>query len=390
MKKQVRLASKFLINCARTFYGNGFAKKLNLEIEGDLAGLKPPFIVMANHTSFADLVAIARALRPHPFNTVVAVSQKTNHPLIFGILGVITKRQFSSDYTVIKQIKSVLQRGGNVLVYPEGKLSVDGRPNPVQPSFAKMVKMLNVPLVSIMVHGGYLFRPRWSLSRRKVSLRANVEILTLEQIKSMTSESLNQYVQERFATINDYAYQLENKIAVQSEDLVEGLHTILYQCPHCGQKFYMQTAGNKIACLKCGAVATMNQYGELSSKKIAYDNVCRWYDWQREEAKKEVQQPGYTFTTSCFIQKLNDKKGFVDLGNGTLVHDKQGFTLTLPDQQVVQFDNGALPSLSFEHDYLQLSCTLATYKVIFPKENTVGQTAYLNLAVEELYKLQHN
>ena len=78
------------------------------------------------------------------------------------------------------------------------------------------------------------------------------------------------------------------------------------------------------------------------------------------------------------------------MGNGTLVHDKQGFTLTLPDQQVVQFDNGALPSLSFEHDYLQLSCTLATYKVIFPKENTVGQTAYLNLAVEELYKLQHN
>ncbi|MBO5772586.1 MAG: 1-acyl-sn-glycerol-3-phosphate acyltransferase [Clostridia bacterium] len=391
MKKQVRRVNKLLFNLAWAFYGKPFAKrKINLQIEGDIKGLKPPFILMANHTSFADLVATVGAVRPHVFNTVVSASQVVRHKWVFKQMGVIAKRQFSSDYTVIKQIKSVLTRGGNVFVYPEGKLSVDGRPNPVQPAFAKMVKMLNVPLVSVMVHGGYLFRPRWSLSRRKVTIRADVKVLSLDEIKSMTALELNQYVQERFATVNDYKYQRENKIEINPDDLAEGLHTILYHCPKCNSKFALSSAGNKVACLKCGMVATMDEYGELSGKKVAYDKVADWYDWQREQVKKEVQQDDYTFSTNCFIQKLDERKGFKNVGNGSLWHNKDGFTLVLPDQSQVEFPTAQLSSLSFEADCLYLSCTLATYKVIMPEECAQGQTAYLNLAVEELFKLQQN
>ena len=55
-KKKPILASKFLIGSAVNLYGKRyFKKKARLVTDGSLKSIKPPYIVVANHSGFADV-----------------------------------------------------------------------------------------------------------------------------------------------------------------------------------------------------------------------------------------------------------------------------------------------------------------------------------------------
>ena len=58
-------ASKFLLGMAKLFYGNGyFTKKVKLLSDGVLKHIKPPYIVVANHASFADVGGLEMLCAP--------------------------------------------------------------------------------------------------------------------------------------------------------------------------------------------------------------------------------------------------------------------------------------------------------------------------------------
>ena len=58
------------------------------------------------------------------------------------------------------------------------------------------------------------------------------KILTPEQIKDMSVEQINEAVRSAL-DYDDYRYQRENGILITEEFRAEGMHKILYQCPHC-------------------------------------------------------------------------------------------------------------------------------------------------------------
>ena len=376
--KHPRPASKFLIRAAIDFYGKTkFGKKAKLSGGEAFRYIKPPYIVVANHASFADVGGLIMSMYPKCASFVISVTQMANWPSAIKSMGVLPKKQFTVDTSLIRDIKYILGKGRPVVIYPEAKLSVVGRPNPVKPAIAKLVKLLKVPLVTVRFNGNYLYRPRWADSARKVPVHMDVKLaVSSEELDTITPQQIYQRIVADL-DYDDYAYQLENNIEIEDDRLVEGLENILYKCPECGEEFAMTAHGNELRCGKCGAAVTQNKLGQLVGGK--FDKVTDWYDWQTKCVREEVSAPDYRFEGRFRAEKLVGKK-YADMGDATIVHDADGITATFAGNSVF-YKAGVFYTLSFNNDYVYLPAPDAVYR--FKKQDNVGCTTKLNIAVEQ-------
>lgn len=375
--KHPKLASKFLIGAAITFYGKTvFTKRVKLSGGEAFKYIKPPYIVVANHAGFADVGGLIMSMYPNCASFVISVTQLVQWPSAIKSMGVLPKKQFTVDTSLIRDIKYVLSKGRPVVIYPEAKLSVVGKPNPIKPAIAKLVRLLKVPLVTVRFNGNYLYSPRWTKLKHKVPVRMDVKLaVSPEEVGTLSVEEIRRRIVENL-NCDDYAYQLENGIEIDHPHLVEGLENILYKCPCCGEEFVMTAHGNTLTCGKCGMSVTQNKLGQLEGGK--FDKVTDWYDWQAQCVESEVSLPDYRFEGNFRAEKLVGKK-YADMGDATIVHDKTGITATFGDQ-TVHYKAGVFYTLSFNNDYVYLPTAEAVYR--FRRQSCVGCTTKLNLAVE--------
>ena len=66
----------------------------------------------------------------------------------------------------------------------------------------------------------------------------------------------------------------------------EGLHKVLYQCPHCGAEA-MDSAGAEIFCTECGKRWNLNEDGTLSALdgETEFSHVPDWFEWERKRGR---------------------------------------------------------------------------------------------------------
>ncbi|MCX4285981.1 MAG: lysophospholipid acyltransferase family protein [Clostridia bacterium] len=384
-KKKPILASKFLIGSAVNLYGKRyFKKKARLVTDGSLKSIKPPYVVVANHSGFADVGGLVVAAYPTCVSFVISETQIVKWPSLIKRMGILPKKQFTVDTSLIRDIKYVLSKNRPVAIYPEAKLSVVGTLNIIKPNIAKLIKLLKAPLVTVRFDGTYLHKPRWSKSKRFVPVTANVRLaITQGEIASLTVDEIYSRIIENL-TCDDYAYQLSNKIEIDVPDLCEGLENVLYKCPCCNEEFVMTAQGNTLVCGKCGAAVTQNKYGQLEGGR--FDKVVDWYLWQTSCVREEVSEPDYRFEGYFRAEKLVGKK-YADLGDAKIVHDSAGITASF-GERTLSYGIGAFYTLSFNNDYIYLPTSEAVYR--FRRLEKVGCTAKLNLAVEQLYDIMEN
>ena len=376
-RKSPKLASKFLIGMGVTFYGRRyFRRKARLVSDHALKSIKPPYVVVANHSGFADVGGLIMEAYPNLINFVISETQIVKWPKTIYKMGILPKKQFSVDTSLIRDIKYVLDCGRIVAIYPEAKLSVVGTPNIIKPNIAKLIKLLKYPLVTVRFDGSYLHKPRWSNGKRFVPITVTARLAaTREQIAEMSVQQLHNLIVDDLY-YDDYAYQLANNIQIDVPDLVEGLNGILYKCPDCGAEFVMTSKGNALTCAKCGATVTQNKLGQLESCK--FDKVTDWYSWQRQNVLDEVASPDYSLTARFRAEKLVNGK-YVDLGDAVITHNADGITAAFADQTLF-YKAGAFYTLSFNNDYLYLPAKDAVYR--FKRLEKLGCTTKFNLAVE--------
>ena len=385
MAKKVKLANKFLIGAAINLYGKtSFKKHVKLITDGTLKKLKPPFVVVANHASFVDVGGLIMSMYPNCASFVISVTQLVQWPSLIKSMGVLPKKQFTVDTSLIRDIKYVLSQKRPVVIYPEAKLSVVGTPNPIKPAIAKLVKMLKVPLVTVCFNGNYLYKPRWAKSKRKVPVRLDVKVAVgADEVDTVTAAEIHSRIVQNLAC-DDYAYQLENNIEIDVPDLAEGLENILYKCPECGQEFSMCGHGHMLTCSNCGHTVTQNKLGQLEGGK--FSKVTDWYQWQTDCVREEVCKQDYRFVGLFRAEKLVGKK-YVDMGEAEIVHDADGITAKFADQSL-HYKAGAFYTLSFNNNYVYLPTAEAVYR--FKRLTNVGCTTKLNLAVEQQTILLEN
>ena len=376
--KKPILASKFLMNTARTFYGKSyFKRKVQLVDNGVLRQIKPPYIVVANHSGFADVGGLEMLAAPNYPNFVISVTQLVQWPSLIKRMGVLPKKQFTVDTSLVSDIKYVLSKGRSVAIYPEAKLSVVGTPNIIKPAVAKLVKLLKVPLVTVRFDGSYLHKPRWAKTKRFVPLQADVRVaVSAEEIGSLSVEEIHKRICENLA-YDDYAYQLNNDIKIDVPDLVEGLEGILYKCPSCGEEFAMTAHGNTLRCAKCGAETVQDEYGRLVGGK--FDKVVDWYRWQEECVRTELADGSYAFADYYIAEKLVGKK-YVTLGEVKITHGYDGLFVQSEGLNL-HYKRDEFYTLSFNNDYIFLPTAEAVYR--FKRTHNTGENAKLNIAVEQ-------
>ncbi len=300
-------------------------EKINME------GLKPPYIMLSNHMYFVDFELTATATLPHRVNNVVSIDGYYRRPWLMELIGAICTRKFTMDLHLIKSINRVLKRGDILSMYPEARYSPCGVTSYMPESLGKLIKMNKVPVVAVVHHGNYLHSPFWNFrKKRKAPLYTTVtRILTAEQVKSMSASEINEAVKQAL-TYDDYKYQKENGILITEPFRAEGMHKILYQCPHCLTESKMASSGTEIYCAECGKRWNLNEDGTLSalSGETEFSHVPDWFNWEREQVRQQIANGEYSFSDEVEVYSMPRCWRFMNLGKAKLTHSiEEGFTL---------------------------------------------------------------
>ena len=299
--------------------------KVNME------GLKPPYMVLSNHMYFIDFELAAMVTTPHRVNNVVNLDGYYRKAWLMELIGAIGTRKFTNDIHLVKSIYKVLRRGDVLCMYPEARYSPCGITSYMPDSVGALVKRARVPVVTIVHHGNHLQSPFWNFRKpRKVPLHTiATKTLTPEDIEKMSIEEINAHLRQALS-YDDYQYQKDNGILITEPDRAEGMHKILYQCPHCMAESKMSSKGAEIFCTECGKRWTLKEDGELEANdgNTEFVRVPDWFLWQREQVKAEIERGEYSFFDEVDVYSQPRAMGFVHLGPGKVSHDpERGFVL---------------------------------------------------------------
>lgn len=308
-----------------TLFKRHKVEKINME------GLKPPYMILSNHMSFIDFELAALGTKMHRVNNVVNIDGYYKRAWLMEWIGAICTRKYTMDLHLIKSIRKVLERGDVLCMYPEARYSPAGTTSYIPESVGMLVKKNGVPVVAVLHRGNYLHSPFWDFRRkRKVPLHTTLtKILTPEQIDEMSVDEINACIRKAL-TYNEYEYQKEQGILIKEPFRAEGLHKILYQCPHCMKEFKMSSSGAEIFCTECGKRWTLNEDGSISANdgKTEFNSVPTWFDWERERVTEQVEKGEYSFADDVDVYSMPVCNKFINLGKAHLTHDaEQGFIL---------------------------------------------------------------
>jgi hypothetical protein len=204
-------------------------------------------------------------------------------------------------------MKAVTQSGGAIGLFPEGTRSWTGTSLHVEPSIAKLIKLLNVPVITAVMKGMHLTNPRWAFKLRRSSMIIEYKLtFTPEQIKETSREEIYQKV-VRDITHDEVDFQRENKFVIRSSYRAEHLGFVLFCCPACKSIGQIRSLKNDFECKSCGQKHHVNQYGFfeiIAGGTDTFDNLRDWYEWQRLSFEKFIQEHLGTATISFYINRL--------------------------------------------------------------------------------------
>jgi len=344
-----------------------------------------------------DFMITTKAIFPHRANYVVAIDGYIGIEGLLRAVGGICIRKFTRSTHLVKNMLHARNNGDIVALFPEARYSLCGTSAVLPDSLGKMVRKMNIPVVTLIMHGHHVNSPFWNVGNRKVRpTQAEMNLLfTAEKTQELSVDEINDKLKEAFE-YDDFAWQKENNIRIKSKNRAEGLHKVLYQCPACHVEYKMASHENRLQCESCNKTWEMSELGELQATtgKTEFSHIPNWYEWQRKNVRAEIENGTYSFESEVRIESLPNAKGFVKFHKpGRLTHNMSGFTLTREYENSPFEIKWAVPTLYSCHieynyknrgDCIDLNTNDDTF-YLFPQSNNFSVTK-ISLATEELYK----
>lgn len=203
-----------------------------------------------------------------------------------GSVGVIVHQRGITALGTINSMMKRLKAGRNVMIFPEGAMTFDGRTKPVDASIAKVAKMSGANLVLFRIDGGYFAQPRWGKSIRKGQVKLEHIVITKEELKKMTAAQIRDAINNTLY-VDAYESQEKNRIKYISKDGCEGLECCLYKCPKCHKLSELKSKGNVLFC-ECGYSAKYDDYGYLTDNGGELRTITRLSSEQRDYLKELI------------------------------------------------------------------------------------------------------
>jgi hypothetical protein len=315
---------------------------------------------------------------------------------LMRLIGCTPTHKYVTDMSLIKDINYMLKTNKtSVLMYPEAGYSFDGCATTMPQRLGVLMKRLGVPVVTVITQGAFHRDPLYNMLQiRNVKVSAHVKcIATAEEVREKSVEELDALLEESFS-FDNFAWQRDNRVAIDVPFRADGLQRILYKCPCCGEENRMEGKGIHLTCHACGKQWEMDEYGQLSacSGETEYAHIPDWYTWQRECVRQELEEGSYLLDTEVDIAVQVNLDGVCLIGSGRLVHDLNGFHLTNADGSL-NYSQSAVASHTLYSDYywyeigdvIGIGDNEFSY-FCFPKTDVSVTKA--RLATEELYRMK--
>ena len=299
---------------------------------------KGPFFFISNHASRLDYIFAGVPLLPLRMNFVAGYNEfhRSHLALVFRLLRVIPKKNFTPDLYTMKEISRVIKSGGGVCLFPEGMSSISGANQPVAVGTGKLLKHYKIPVYCSVIRGGYLTSPKYNLRDRCGRVEVEFDLLfTPEQLAAMTPQEIEDTINLRLYH-DDYAWNKKMQYHYDIGDKgAEDLEDLLFWCPKCGRQHTMATQGNTIFCTECGNGATLLDTYEL----VPFNDGCvipetqtAWFNRQREIIRAEVAAEDFVLEEEVDLGMLPDYALLKNqatseiVGHGTLRLDRTGLS----------------------------------------------------------------
>ena len=360
-------------------------------------GKDEPCLILMNHSCFTDLQIIGTIFSDRQYHIVCTNDGFVGKDRLMRKVGCIPTAKFVTDLTLVKDMKYTFDTlKSSIVMYPEASYSFDGTETPLPEGIAKCLKLMDVPVVMVKTEGAFLRDPLYNnLQKRETDIKATVKYLfSREEIKEKSNEELYDILSREF-WYDHFKDQYKKGIIIDEPFRADGLHRVLYKCPSCKTEGSMTGKGIYITCSHCGEEYTLEENGTLSAKngESEFSFVTDWYAWERDDVKKELSEGTYLLDTDVDIKMLVDTKSIYSVGEGRLVHNKDGFTLTGCDGKLNYKQSGkntySLYADYFWYEIGDMIC-IGNGRVsyyCFPKDQEKAIVAKARLATEELYKM---
>ena len=264
----------------------GRGQKLVIE-DQPLAEMKGPYVLLANHESFEDFWYVSRMAHPRR-PAYLANRYYCTRPVLktlFRRMGVLPKRLFTREWSTGIGILRTIRSGYPLVIFPEGRLSPDGRTNPIPESGASLYRSLKADLVLVRIDGAYFAHPKW---RKRAYRRAEIRIavsrvLRAEELQRMSETEIEQAIEE---TLFNDASADRNRVWPQ-KDKAEGLENLLYRCTGCGALYQTKGTGNELICRSCGCRLRLDETYHFTEDP---GSIPAYYDAIRRMEAEELDR----------------------------------------------------------------------------------------------------
>ncbi len=291
----------------------------------ELKGKKGPCVVIANHEASLDFVNLISANR-RPMTFVISRSFYDSSSVQWGMrrIGAIPKQQFQTTLKDMRRMKSVIDAGEILVIYPAGLMCEDGRSTPVPTATYQFLKWLRTDVYVARSTGSYFVSPKWTRGFRPGRTYLDIYCLfTAEELVAADVDTVRSRT-DAALTFDAYREQEAAMSRYQNGDCIEGLEHVLYLCPHCHREYTLQvTDRSRIECTACGYAERSDSYGFLHLEGEVGEEIRYVSDWSRmiyeRERARVLRGEGNALSAETQFQMIDEKKRkFATVGEGQI------------------------------------------------------------------------
>ena len=272
-------------------------KQFNLEanIPDEVKNLKPPYLILPTHQGFWDPFMAGIYIK-HKIYYIAsdAVFRSPFFKILMQLVGAIPKTKAQSDIDALKNIIRIKERGDIIGIFPEGRRTWDGVTLPLVYSTSKLIRMLKVPVVTVVFKGGFFSQPRWSFHIQKGKVQMDYKILfSGNELKTMKVDEIHRQLADALQ-FDEIEYQKEAAVEFKGKKTAEYLEQVLYTCPSCLAIGTMYSKGKIFTCTDCGYELEYNLLRSFESSKndVIFDNIRDWNRWQYKKLCAHLDSSG--------------------------------------------------------------------------------------------------
>lgn len=338
MKVKVKKRHGMWNKIVSPFISKYLKKQFNYTFEK--CDIKPPYIVLANHTTDFDAFFISKSFNNHLY--FVMSDHVSSIPfvgkLVKHLVSPIPITKSTNDVSTVRGIMSIIKQGAPVALFPEGNKSFSGEMSEMKHSIAKLVKKLNVPVVIYNITGGYFCSPRWTKNKRKGKVNGFVKkIIQPNELQQKTEEEIFDDIKTNLR-VSAYEIQEVQKQTFIGENLAQNIETLLYVCPKCNNLSSLHGSGNTFKCDKCDFESTYDEFGYLHNEY--FSRLDEFDKWQKNFIKSfdySLLDEDHIITKDCGfeIKKKVDNYKSKKIGVFDFACFKNRFELENQSQKIV-------------------------------------------------------